>query len=191
MQLVLLLGNGVLPWPCASSRHPHFCYSATLTVVPPIYAHRRRRSRPLLLTPLCPPSLPPSQPQDRYLLSAGIATPYLLPEGTSGAAAGPDGASNGGGGGGNLMANLVGVIAGWMEKLDGAVSFLGGWLRDRWSDLTQGGAQRMEQQEGEGAAPNARPRPTTDRVLGGVMVLAIAVFCVMVVRRPLVLRRMR
>ncbi|KXZ51805.1 hypothetical protein GPECTOR_11g247 [Gonium pectorale] len=139
---------------------------------------------------------------DRYLLAAGITNPQLLPApsdgestpaaggidavaGAAGPSAGTDGRSRP-----DLVSRLVGVVAGALEHAGNALARLGDWLR-RHVAMAMG--QELEEEVEEvgagGAAPgSARGQRPVNQVLGGVMVLAVAVFCVAVIRRPIVLR---
>ncbi|KAG2454087.1 hypothetical protein HYH02_001127 [Chlamydomonas schloesseri] len=130
------------------------------------------------------------------------------------------GAGGAGGGPGGLVSKLVGAVAGAIERAGDALAFLGGWLRRHiaatlpfvgpadhqpqagsWGEEQEkevleeeeeDGVEGVQRQEGGRARPRAgaQPRRGTDLVLGGVMALAVAVFAVAIIRRPLVLRQL-
>ncbi|GFR45238.1 hypothetical protein Agub_g6636 [Astrephomene gubernaculifera] len=142
---------------------------------------------------------------DRYLLAAGIPNPQLLPapsDDTSttsssepaapaAASAAPSAAP---GGGPTLVSRVAGAVASALERAGDALSSLGAWLRRRAEELIAGLQQQGAEEEVEGASSSggrgggAGGKRRTDQVLGGVMVLAVAVVCVAVIKKPLVLR---
>lgn len=132
--------------------------------------------------------------QEAYLYAAGIHNPGgLLPAPTS---TGPatytintDDASECGEGD-DVVSRLVNAIASCVERAGSALAFLGGWLRDRFQEAVGGTKEEQQGLEGEqGAAGNAAGGARgKNAVLGSVMVVAVAVFCMMIARRPLVFR---
>ncbi|GLC35404.1 hypothetical protein PLESTB_000568200 [Pleodorina starrii] len=140
---------------------------------------------------------------DRYLLAAGIHAPHLLPapenvdisvsDGSGDSAAASAGAAPRAGGP-TLVSRVVNAVAGALERAGDALASLGGWLRGRLAAVIPGvGEPRAEDGVGaaEGSDGGARGQRGVSQVLGGVMVLAVAVFCVAIIRKPLVLHVLR
>ncbi|PNW78566.1 hypothetical protein CHLRE_09g392050v5 [Chlamydomonas reinhardtii] len=118
------------------------------------------------------------------------------------------------GGPGGLVSKLVGAVAGAIERAGDALACLGGWVRRHlaaslpfvgpadhqpqatagaWGEAQEGVEEEGVQEQGGGGRARrggAQPKRGADLVLGGVMALAVAVFAVAVIRRPLVLRQL-
>ncbi|EFJ51275.1 hypothetical protein VOLCADRAFT_103542 [Volvox carteri f. nagariensis] len=148
---------------------------------------------------------------DRYLLAAGIHNPALLPpppsesleignpEGDRSARAGatdtptPKKSASASSRGSPLISRLVGVVAGALERAGDVLASLGNWLRRQvlaaFPQDDDGDEHAAAEAYEGGSGP--RGQRTANQVLGGVMVLVVAVFCVAVIRRPLVLHALR
>ncbi|GIL48478.1 hypothetical protein Vafri_4995 [Volvox africanus] len=137
---------------------------------------------------------------DRYLTAAGIHNPGLLPPpetititadpSSAGSAAGAANAQRHAGS--DMISRLVGTVATVLQRAGGALAPLAGWLRRRLQALfAPENEERMDEGPGarEGAAAGgAQGQQKTGQVLRTVMILALAVFSVMIIRKPLVLR---
>lgn len=129
---------------------------------------------------------------DAYLIAAGIPAPAagLLMPATDGFIPGMGTFAAAGGGGSDeghdLIAMVVNAVSGLLEqRTGGALKFLGHWLRDRFAFLAP---RRPAEQGDEAEGVPGRTGQGADRVMESVMVLAIAVVCMLVVRKPLKLR---
>eukprot|EP00198_Chlamydomonas_reinhardtii_P005119 XP_001694455.1 predicted protein [Chlamydomonas reinhardtii] len=95
------------------------------------------------------------------------------------------------GGPGGLVSKLVGAVAGAIERAGDALACLGGWVRRHLAaSLPFVGPADHQPQATAGAWGEAQEGVEEEGVLGGVMALAVAVFAVAVIRRPLVLRQL-
>ncbi|GIL74516.1 hypothetical protein Vretimale_2210 [Volvox reticuliferus] len=140
---------------------------------------------------------------DRYLTAAGIYNPGLLPPpenisftGDASSAGNAAGAGNAPRPGGpDMVSRLVGTVATVLQRAGGALAPLAGWLRRRLQALfSSENEERTDEGVGarEGAAAGGGGAlGQTGQVLRTVMVLAVLVFCVMIIRKPLVLRALR
>lgn len=128
---------------------------------------------------VCRVMLGQSENLEQYLQSVGV-TPYLLPPAAA-AAATNEGVSEGSGI--DLVGAFVNAIATAVERTGSALSTLGGWLRRR---LNLQYKPEAAGQEGKDSAPKSKG---PNVVMGAVMVLAVAVFCMLVTRRPMGMRK--
>ncbi|MEW5297947.1 MAG: hypothetical protein WDW36_001122 [Sanguina aurantia] len=92
------------------------------------------------------------------------------------------------------MSTMIEGVAGFGRNV---VNFLGGWMRDRLSALSGEGREGVEgkaaagggvAEAGEGGGSSGG-RPLVKTVLSGVMVLAMVCMLLMLLKRPLMLRR--
>jgi len=126
---------------------------------------------------------------DAYLLAAGVPAPHLLlPPAAAASLNQAAGSTQGEEGGPTVVDKLVEAVARALEGTGSALAALGGWLRDRLGFLLPFRGRPQEQSKGQeqGQGQEHRAgRGRADAVLGGVMVLAVTVFCLLVIRRPL------
>lgn len=148
---------------------------------------------------------------DAYLAAVGIHTPGLLPPAASLAAAAAassqpsclitaEGDESASSGGSDLVSKLVHVVAVAVERTGSVFSFLGGWLRDRLAALYPLGPQlgpvvvgaeaEGVQREGEGVPEKQQQQQQARGVragglMGKVMVVAVTVFVMLMLRRPI------
>lgn len=118
---------------------------------------------------------------EAYLAQGGFTPPLLL-EGGNLVFEPIDGDDS------DFFAKLVGAITSWVGKAGDAMGFLGGWLRDRLAFFNPQRGDEAAGSNGTASAGHGRSN-TVDTVLGSAMMLAVAVFCMLVVKRPLVFRR--
>uniref|UniRef100_A0A7S0R4A8 Uncharacterized protein n=1 Tax=Chlamydomonas leiostraca TaxID=1034604 RepID=A0A7S0R4A8_9CHLO len=145
---------------------------------------------------------------DAYLAAVGIHSPGLLPPAAAAAvaaAAQEAGAQGGEEGeeGENPVDKIMRAIEAVINRANSALAGLGGWLRDRMQHIGRllaaklGVEQEEEQEEHVDAAgaqasgrSGRRPPGPLDTVMGAVAVVALGVVCVLLARRPVVLRTM-
>lgn len=80
-------------------------------------------------------------------------------------------------------------VAEGVEQCGNALARLGSWMRDRLLPAPMQ-AQGSDQAAAAGAKENGGRRRPVDAFIGSVMVVAVAVFCVIVLRKPAVLGRL-
>lgn len=123
---------------------------------------------------------------DSYLQAVGVSSLGLLPPAAKFDAGNADDSENEQHT--DVLSGLINAIATVVEKAGSALAFLGGWLRDRVQhDVLRKPKTTDESDTGkEGASSNKKP---VDVMFGGVMILVVAVFCMLIIRRPFILRR--
>lgn len=129
--------------------------------------------------PSCPTS-PQATDLDAYLLAAGIQTPGLLPPAESMLASDDEE---------DVLGKIVGAVLSCVERAGSGLAFLGGWLRDRLASLFQPEGQSEEGSAAAGGSARRQSNAGYQKLVAPAMVAVVAVFCLLLVRRPLLLRR--